>query len=116
MTRGDVVLARFPHPSGVRGKRRPGVVVQAGSYAAVVGTVVVAAITSNVSMAADPACLFIDASASEGKAAGVLQDSVVTCLVIGTVNATAIDQTLGRLSPAQLLLLDDCLKEALGLP
>ena len=38
MSRGDVVLVRFPHPSGVRGKRRPALVVQADSYAAVVGT------------------------------------------------------------------------------
>jgi mRNA-degrading endonuclease toxin of MazEF toxin-antitoxin module len=33
MKRGDVVLVRFPHPSGVRGKRRPAVMVQADSYA-----------------------------------------------------------------------------------
>ena len=28
MNRGDVVLVRFPHPSGVRGKKRPAVIVQ----------------------------------------------------------------------------------------
>jgi mRNA-degrading endonuclease toxin of MazEF toxin-antitoxin module len=27
MKRGDVVLVRFPHPSGQRGKKRPAVVV-----------------------------------------------------------------------------------------
>ena len=31
MNRGDVVLVRFPHPSGARGKKRPAVVVQADS-------------------------------------------------------------------------------------
>ena len=42
MNRGDVVLVRFPHPSGVRGKKRPAVRVQSDSYAGVVGTLVVA--------------------------------------------------------------------------
>jgi mRNA-degrading endonuclease toxin of MazEF toxin-antitoxin module len=32
MNRGDVLLARFPHPSGGRGKKRPVVVVQADTY------------------------------------------------------------------------------------
>jgi len=55
MSRGDVVLVRFPHPSGVRGKRRPAVVVQADSYPSVVRTILVAEITSNLSLASDPA-------------------------------------------------------------
>ena len=38
MNRGNVVLVRFPHPSGVRGKKRPAVVVQSVAYAGVVGT------------------------------------------------------------------------------
>ena len=43
MKRGDVVLVRFPHPSGQRGKKRPAVVVQSDAYARAVSTVVVAA-------------------------------------------------------------------------
>ena len=42
MKRGDVVLVRFPHPSGQRGKKRPAVVVQSDAYAGTVSTVVVA--------------------------------------------------------------------------
>ncbi len=60
MNRGDVVLVRFPHPSGVRGKKRPAVIVQADTYAGKVSTVVVAEVTKNLTMANDPACLFID--------------------------------------------------------
>ena len=41
MKRGDVVLVRFPHPSGQRGKKRPAVVVQSDAYAGTVSTVVV---------------------------------------------------------------------------
>jgi mRNA interferase MazF len=116
MSRGDVVLVRFPHPSGGRGKRRPAVVIQADSYAGVVNTLVVAEITSNLAMASDPACLFIDTTTPEGQATGLVSDSVVSCLALASVYADAVDRTLGSLSPALLQRLDACLKAALGLP
>lgn len=116
MSRGDVVLVRFPHPSGVRGKRRPAVVVQADSYSTRVGTLVVAEITSNLSMASDPACLLIDIATPEGAATGLIRDSVVSCLALATVYADAIDQTLGVLSPAMMQKLEDCMRASLGLP
>src|SRR5437763_1939323 len=93
MSRGDVVLVRFPHPSGGRGKKRPAVVVQSDAYAAVVGTLVVAEVTSNLTMANDPACLFIDLNTPDGQATGLARDSVVSCLVLVTVYADTIDQT-----------------------
>ena len=108
------MLVRFPHPSGARGKRRPAVVVQADAYSAIIGTVVVAEITSNLSMAADPACLLIDVATPDGQATGLAHDSVISCLVLATVYADAIDLTLGALSPALLHRLDGCLKAALG--
>src|SRR5213079_2845307 len=97
MNRGDVVLVRFPHPSGVRGKKRPAVIVQSDAYAAAVGTLVVAEVTKNLAMAADPACLFIDASTLEGRATGLIRDSVVSCLVLVTVYADTVAKVLGTL-------------------
>jgi hypothetical protein len=91
-------------------------VVQADSYSTVVGTLVVAEITSNLSLAGDPACLFIDITTPEGQATGLTCDSVVSCLALATVYADAVDQTLGSLSPALVQQLDGCLKVALGLP
>ena len=116
MRRGDLVLVRFPHPSGLRGKKRPAVVVQADAYAGVVSTLVVAEVTKNLALASDPACLFIDTSTPEGKATGLVRDSVVSCLVLVTVYADAVAQVLGTLSPTMRQKLDDCLKVALGLP
>lgn len=84
MNRGDVILVRFPHPSGVRGKKRPAVVVQSDAYTASVGTIVVAEVTKNLKMANDPACLYVDTSTSEGKATGLVRDSVVSALVLVT--------------------------------
>jgi mRNA interferase MazF len=116
MKRGDVVLVRFPHPSGKRGKKRPAVVVQSDAYASTVSTVLVAEVTKNLSMKSDPACVFIDLSTPEGKATGLLVDSVVAGLVLDTVYTDTIALVLGTLSPTLLRKLDDCLKVALGLP
>jgi mRNA interferase MazF len=116
MNRGDVVLVRFPHPSGARGKKRPAVVIQADSYAGIVNTIVLAEITTNLKMAGDPACLFIDATSPEGKVAGLARDSVVTCLALVSVYRHTVANKLGSLSAPMIQKLDGCLKAALGLP
>jgi mRNA-degrading endonuclease toxin of MazEF toxin-antitoxin module len=116
MSRGDVVLVRFPHPSGLRGKKRPAVVVQADAHAGVVGTLVVAEVTKNMTRAGHPACLFIDVSTPKGRATGLVRNSVVSCLVLVTVYADTVAQVLGSLSPAMTQKLNNCLKVALALP
>jgi len=116
MNRGDVILVRFPHPSGLRGKKRPAVIVQSDAYAGAVSTLVVAEVTKNLTMADDPACLFIDANTPEGKATGLVRDSIVSCLVLVTVYADTVAQVLGTLAPTMKQKLNDCLKAALELP
>jgi mRNA interferase MazF len=116
MNRGDVVLVRFPHPSGLRGKKRPAVIVQSDTYAATLKTLVVAEITKNLSMGTDPACLLIDVGTPDGKATGLIRDSVVSCLVLVTVYADTVETKLGALSLPMIQKLDNCLKAALGLP
>lgn len=39
MKRGDVILVRFPHPTGLRGKKRPAVIVQSDSSMGTVNTI-----------------------------------------------------------------------------
>jgi len=112
----DVLLARFPHPSGGRGKKRPVVVVQADAYNQALRTLVVAEVTKNLNLANDPACLFIDANTPEGHATGVIQDSVISCLLMATIKAELVDQIIGTLSDAMKQKLNACLKAALGLP
>ena len=116
MNRGDVILVRFPHPSGLRGKKRPAVIVQSDAYAGTLGTFVVAEVTKNQTMGGDPACLFIDTRTPEGRATGLARDSVVSCLVLVTVYADSVAQVLGTLSPTMKQRLNDCLKAALALP
>ena len=81
-----------------------------------VSTLVVAEVTKNLTMAGDPACLFIDVNTPEGKATGLLHDSVLSCLLLATVDADKVAQQLGSLSAAMKQRLDECLKAALGLP
>ena len=115
MKRGDVVVVRFPHPSGLRGKKRPAVVVQSDAYAGAVSTVVVAEVTKNLTFKDDPACLFVDVNTPEGQATGLLVDSVVSGLVIDTVYTDTVAQVLGSLSPSLLQKFEGCLKVALDL-
>lgn len=116
MKRGDVILVRFPHPSGLRGKKRPAVVVQSDAYAGSVSTVVVAEVTKNLTMADDPACLFIDTSTPEGRATGLVRDSVISCLLLATVDTSTVAQVLGTLSAPMKQKLNDCLRAGLGVP
>jgi mRNA interferase MazF len=116
MNRGDVILVRFPHPSGVRGKKRPAVVVQSDAYNQTVKTIVVAEVTKNLTLASDPACLFIDVNTPEGQATGLKRDSVVSCLLLATIDGDRADKVLGTLSALLMNRLNDCLKAALGMP
>src|SRR5262249_29337407 len=114
--RGDVVLTRVPHAAGGRGKKRPAVVVQADVYNQSQRFVIVAEITTNLTLAADPANLLIQVASSDGQATGLVQDSMVTCLQLATLSDNRVATLIGKLSPALLLKLNDCLKTALGIP
>jgi mRNA interferase MazF len=113
--RGDVVLARFPHTGGGRGKRRPVVIVQADSYNSRVHHFVVAEITGNLAAAKDPTSLLIDVATPDGKASGLDKNSIVGCLFLATMARNRIGKQIGKLPPSMLQRLNDCLKTALEL-
>ena len=116
MNRGDVILVRFPHPSGCVGRSALRWSCSPMPTQEPSARFVVAEVTKNLTMAGDPACLFIDMSTSEGQATGLIRDSVVSCLVLVTVYTDTVAQVLGSLSAAMTQKLNDCLKAALGLP
>jgi mRNA interferase MazF len=116
LNRGDVALARFPHAAGGRGKRRPVVVVQADGYNQKLRHVIVAEVTSNLTVASDPANLLIDVSTPDGQATGLLNTSLVTCLHLVTMSEDRVGKVIGKLSAGLLQKIDGCLKAALGLP
>jgi mRNA interferase MazF len=112
---GDVVMTRFPHASGTRGKKRPALVVQADDYNAKVGHVLVAEITKNLTPAKDPAFVLVDIATPDGKATGLDQNSLVSGLFVATVFADRIDRVIGKMSAGLMQKVNACLKAALEL-
>jgi mRNA-degrading endonuclease toxin of MazEF toxin-antitoxin module len=116
LRRGDIVMTRFPHAGGNRGKKRPAVLIQADVYNATIKHFLMAEITKNLAAGSDPASFLIDVSTPEGKATGLDQNSVVCCLFLATVAEARITQVIGKLSDGMKAQLDACLKAALQLP
>jgi mRNA interferase MazF len=114
--RGDVVIARFPTSDGSPPKARPALVIQSDVYNAKIKNLLVAAITSNLTHATDPASLLIEVTTHDGKATGLRQDSVISCINIATIENALVAKKIGQLSAALLQKLNDCLKAAPELP
>ena len=115
LNRGDVVMTRFPHASGMRGKKRPALVVQADTYNAKVGHALIAEITTNLTPANDPAFVLIDIATPEGKATGLDQNSLVSGLFLATVFGDRIDRVIGKVSVGLMQKVNACLKTTLDL-
>ena len=113
--RGDVLVARFPHASGERGKKRPVVVVQADVDNHRLRHAVVAEITGNLADANDPACLLIDSSTPAAGAAGLGRDCLISCYLLTLMSEDRLQERIGRLSAELQANLDNCLKAAPGL-
>ena len=115
LQRGDVLKARFPHASGGRGKKRPVVVVQADVYNQRLRHAVVAQVTTNLDEKDDPACLFVEASTAEAKAAGLNRDCLICCTLLSLMTEDRLKEKIGTVAGELLSELDDCLKAALGI-
>ena len=114
--RGEVVIALFPHALGTGTKPRPVLVVQSDVYNAKMQNIVVAAITSNLRHATDPASVLIDIATPDGKASGLLQTSVVSCMNLATIDESLVAKKVGQLPVSLMQRVDASLKNALGLP
>ena len=113
--RGDVVLVLYPFASGMGGSRRPALIVQNDADNARLQNTIVAQITTSLRQVAEPTHLLIAQSTPEGRQAGLLYDSVVSCNNLATINEDRIDRVIGHLSAALMRHIDGCLKAALGL-
>jgi mRNA-degrading endonuclease toxin of MazEF toxin-antitoxin module len=59
--------------------------------------------------------LLISAATPEGKQAGLIKDSVITCENLATVLQTRITRRIGSLPADAMLKIDECLKSSLGI-
>jgi mRNA interferase MazF len=114
VSRGDVVLAEYPHSVG-GSSLRPVLVVQSDVYNAKISNTIVAQITSVLTRTGDPAHLLIDTSTPDGKQSGLLRNSIVSCNNLNTVHELRIKRKIGELSDALMQEINECLKAALGI-
>lgn len=112
---GEVVLGVFPHAAGGAPKKRPVVIVQSNSYNARLQNRIVAEITSRLTHAGDPASVLVDVTTPDGKATGLLRNSVISCVNLATIHESRIDRVIGALSPTLWAQVEAALKVAMGL-
>lgn len=115
--RGDIVLVHIPFVIGMGAKTRPALVIQCDRNNRRLLTTLVAAISSKTRLAAtEPTQLLVDPTTPEGQSSGLLHASAVKCENLFTIAQAGIQRTIGHLSPALMLQLDDRLRAALELP
>lgn len=110
--RGDVILVRFPNSDLITFKKRPALIVQGDGLKTGLPQKIIALITSNIARTG-PTRFSVSKSDANGKAMGLLADSVVVTDNLATVKDREIDKTIGH-CPA-MPLVDQALKHTLGL-
>jgi mRNA interferase MazF len=117
ISRGDVVIARFPYVGGTGSKVRPAVVIQCDRLNNQIDNTLLAMITGNTRLAGnEPTQFLIDPSTPEGASSGLSYVSAAKCENIATVPQSDIVQKTGHLSDVLAQKLAHCLKAALDLP
>jgi len=92
--RGDLVVVRYPNSDLVTYKKRPALVVQADDLDTGINQVVVALLTTNAQRTG-PTRVPFDKSSTEGRAMGLLSDSIVVTDNLATVLHREIDKVIG---------------------
>lgn len=110
--RGGIFWHDFGPPvSNAPGKRRPVVVVQSDEVTrSRIGSVVVAAVTSNTALADVPGNVFLPAAAS-----GLPKDSVVNVSQVAAVSREHLDGPVGTVPPGAMREVDAALRRLLDL-
>jgi mRNA interferase MazF len=111
-SRGDVVLVLYPNADLRTAKRRPALVVQSDHVETGLQQRVVAMITSNLTRTG-PTRVQVRRESHEGRAMGVLTDSVVVTDNLATVLEREIDRRLG--SCPVMAAVDQALRATLAL-
>jgi mRNA interferase MazF len=85
-------------------------------YNAKMKNLVVAAITSNLKHAGDPASVLIDIATPDGKASGLILNSVVSCVNVATIVESLVTKKVGQFPASLMQRVNASLKVALALP
>ena len=107
--RGDVVLVPFPFSNQTIIKKRPAVIISSDVYNNTSSDIVIMAITGKTGNLTIGDCLIED-----WKIAGLLKPSSIKP-AISTIEQSLVLKKLGKLSPKDLILMENALKEFLDL-
>lgn len=112
MKRGEVWWASLPEPTGSGpGLRRPVLVIQSNPFnASRIATVIVAVITSNLTLAAAPGNVKITKAES-----GLGKTSVVNVSQIITLDRSLLTESIRKLPDRTMAEVEDGLRTVLGL-
>ena len=112
MWRGEIWWASLPDPLGSGpGYRRPVVVIQSDPFnESRINTVIVAAITSNLSLAAAPGNILLERNISM-----LSSDSVVNVSQVLTVDRSLLTELIGNLPDGIMGAIDDGLRLVMDL-
>ena len=116
MNRGDVILVRFPHPSGAAREEAAG---RCRAVRCLRGNRWYGRRRRGHEEPDDGGRSRLSAHRrehTEGKATGLIHNSVVSCLLLADRGCGRRREVLGALSPTMKQKLDSCLRAALGLP
>ena len=112
MQRGEIWWASLGRPRGSEpGLRRPVLVVQSDNFnRSAIGTVVVAAITSNMALALAPGNV-----ACRPKASGLPRPSVINVSQLATVTRSTLTERVGGVPASVMLQVEEGLRLVLSL-
>lgn len=112
MRRGEIWWVELPEPTGLEpGFRRPVLIVQADAFnRSQLATVIVAALATNLGLAAAPGNVLLTRRQS-----GLPKDSVVNVTQVLTLDRTVLVEPAGVVTPDRMRDVDAGLERALGL-
>lgn len=115
LKRGEVVLADYPYSDRSGAKVRPCVVIQSVSSRGAEDTILLP-VTSRIRDAEQSATLVVVRSrTAEGRAAGLLTDSVIVCDSVTTIDQSFVRRPIGLVSGDLLDRVETALRTTLGL-
>ena len=108
--RGDVVLVPFPFSNQTITKKRPSVIVSSNVYNNTSSDIVIMAITGKT----DKTFTIGECLIEDWQSAGLLKPSSIKP-AISTIEQRLVLRKLGKLSPKDLILMENAIKEFLDL-
>jgi len=108
--RGDIVLVSFPFSDQTATKKRPAAIISSNAYNSTYLDVVIMAVTSQTEKTTGVGeCMIAD-----WRTAGLLKPSAIKSAV-STIEQSLVLKKLGKLSPEDLMSMDNALKALLDL-